>query len=97
MQNAKVRYIQLGFTSLAEDNKAILRKVLAESADPEQRGISAYVLGYVKDKASVQDDLQAALRDPDSTVRANALRALAAFVVHSQKHPDDGLKVSRRG
>lgn len=94
MANTKVRYVQLGFAALAEDNKPVLKKVLAESANAEQRAIAAYVLGYVKDKASVQDDLQSALRDPDSTVRANALRALAAFVVYSQKHPEAGLKVS---
>ncbi len=94
MHNAKVRYIQLGFLAMADENKAILRQVLKESADPEQRAIAAYVIGYVKDKASVQDDLQRALRDPDATVRANALRALAAFVVYAQKHPDEGLRVS---
>ncbi|MBC7926527.1 MAG: HEAT repeat domain-containing protein [Bryobacteraceae bacterium] len=94
MQSAKVRYIQLGFLAMADDNVAILRKVLAQSADPEQRAIAAYVIGYVKDKASVQEDLQKALRDADPTVRANALRALAAFVVYSQKHPEAGLRIS---
>jgi hypothetical protein len=94
MHNAKVRYIQLGFVAMADENKAILKQVLREGADPEQRAIAAYVTGYVHDKASVQDDLQRALRDPDPTVRANALRALAAFVVYSQKHPEEGLRVS---
>lgn len=94
MRNAKVRYVQLGFVALADEHKEILRKVLRQSADPEQRAMAAYVLGYAKDKASVQNDLQYALRDPDDTVRANALRALAAFAVFAQKHPDAGLRVS---
>ncbi|MDZ4802655.1 MAG: HEAT repeat domain-containing protein [Bryobacteraceae bacterium] len=94
MHNAKVRYIQLGFAAMVDAHKAVLRKVLRESADAEQRAIAAYLIGYVKDKPSVQDDLQRALRDPDPTVRANALRALAAFVVYSQKHPDGEMRVS---
>lgn len=94
MQNSKVRYIQLGFVVLAEDHKEVLRKVLREAADAEQRAIAAYLIGYTKDKASVQDDLQRALRDPDDTVRANAARALGAFSVFAQKHPDSGLKIS---
>jgi hypothetical protein len=92
--DAKVRYLQLGFVGIAEENLAILRNVLRKAADPEQRAIAAYVIGYAKDKTSVHDDLQYALRDPDSTVRANALRALAAFAVYAQKNPESGLRVS---
>lgn len=94
MENSKVRYVQLGFAALADENKEILQKVLRQSADAEQRAMAAYIIGYVKDKAAVQDDLQYALRDPDDTVRANALRALGAFAVYAQKHPDAGLKIS---
>lgn len=94
MQNAKARYVQLGFVALADEHLEILRKVLRDAADPEQRAMAAYVLGYAKDKAAVQDDLQHALRDPDDTVRANALRALGAFAVYAQKHPEAGLKIS---
>ncbi|MBC8165031.1 MAG: HEAT repeat domain-containing protein [Bryobacteraceae bacterium] len=94
MANAKVRYIQLGFVVLADEHGPILRKVLHECADAEQRAIAAYILGYARDKSSVQDDLQYALRDPDDTVRANALRALGAFAVYAAKRPDSNLKVS---
>jgi hypothetical protein len=94
MASPKVRYIQLGFVGIAEENKELLRNVLRQAADPEQRAIAAYILGYAKDQASVQDDLQYALRDPDDTVRANALRALGAFAVYARKHPESGLKVS---
>jgi len=94
MVNAKVRYIQLGFIGMVEEHKAVVKSVLKDSADPEQRAIAAYLIGYAKEKASVQDDLQRALRDPDSTVRANALRALAAFVVYARTHTEEGLRVS---
>ena len=88
------RYLQLGFVGLAEEHKAALQKVMREAAIPEDRAIAAYVLGYAKDKASVQNDLQYALRDPDDTVRSNALRAIAAFAVYARKTPESGLKVS---
>jgi hypothetical protein len=94
LADPKVRYLQTGFVGLAEENKASLQRVIRESADPEHRAMAAYILGYAKDKASVHNDLQFALRDPDETVRANALRALAAFAVYGRKNPDAGLKVS---
>jgi hypothetical protein len=94
LADPKARYLQAGFAGLADEHKALLRRVIRESADPEQRAMAAYLIGYAKDKASVHDDLQYALRDPDDTVRANALRALAAFAVYARTHPDAGLKVS---
>jgi hypothetical protein len=94
LADPKARYLQAGFVNLAEDHKALLRRVIRESADPEQRAMAAYVIGYAKEKATVHDDLQYALRDPDDAVRANALRALAAFAVYARRNPDAGLKVS---
>lgn len=94
LQDPKARYIQLGFPALADEHLGTLRKVLRESADPEHRAMAAYLVGYATDKVKAQEDLQYALRDPDDTVRANALRALAAFSVYAQKNPAAGLKVS---
>jgi hypothetical protein len=94
LADPKVRYLQTGFVGLAEQNKPLLQRVIREAADPEHRAMATYILGYAKDKASVHDDLQFALRDPDETVRANSLRALAAFAVYARKNPDAGLKVS---
>lgn len=94
LSDPKARYLQAGFTGLADEHKVLLRRVIREAADPEQRAMAAYLIGYSKDKASVQNDLQYALRDPDETVRANALRALAAFAVYARRNPDAGLKVS---
>jgi hypothetical protein len=94
LEDEKARYVQLGFVGLAEEHLEALRKVVREAADPEQRAIAVYVLGYAKDKAAIHDDLQYALRDPDETVRANALRALAALTVFARKHPESKVKVS---
>lgn len=94
LNDPKARYLQAGFPGLADEQKATLQRVLRESANAEHRAIAAYILGYVTSKTSVQDDLQYALRDPDETVRANALRALAAFAVYGRKNPTAKLRVS---
>lgn len=94
LSDPKARYQQLGFVALADEHKAIMQKVIRESGIPEHRAMAAYMIGYAKDKESVQNDLQYALRDADETVRANALRALGAFAVYAQKNPDARLKVS---
>jgi hypothetical protein len=52
------------------------------------------VLGYAPSKAGVVDDLQAALRDPDDTVRNNAMRALSAIAVLAAREPSPSLRVS---
>jgi hypothetical protein len=94
MADATARAIQTGFVDLAETHGEALREVLRRSGDPERRAIAAYVLGYAKNKKSAHDDLQFALQDPDMTVRANALRGLAALAVLERKSPNSGVKVS---
>jgi hypothetical protein len=39
------------------------------------------------------NDLQFALQDPDDTVRANAMRSLAAFAVLARKDPQSEIKI----
>jgi len=74
-----VRAIQERFAYLASDNLPRLRQVLRESGDPSQRAIAAYVIAYAPVKRLVVDDLQYAMQDPDETVRAHAIRSLAAI------------------
>ena len=64
------------FAHLAASRLEILRAVLRESADPEQRAIAAHILGCAAVTQSVVADLQYAMRDSGQTVRANAMRAL---------------------
>lgn len=94
MADPSSRERQLKFVEIAEQNLALLRKVLRESGDDEHRAISAYVIGYAPDKTKIVNDLQYALQDADSTVRSNALRALGAVMVLSVKQPELGIKIS---
>ncbi len=94
MFNAKARETQEAFIPLAEDNQKVLQDVLRNSSDPEQRAIAAYVIGYVKTKRLIVDDLQYAMRDPDETVRNHAMRTLGGFAVLAMKDAELGIKVS---
>jgi hypothetical protein len=93
MANINCRVLQERFLGMAELHEAALRQVLRESADPEQRAVAAYVIGYAPLKRTVVNDLQLALRDPDASVRANAARALKAVAVLGESDPDLGIKV----
>lgn len=73
------RAVQERFVALAERDRERLREVLRDAADAEQRALAAQLLGYVTDKQGVVDDLVRAMRDPDETVRNNAMRALMVF------------------
>lgn len=88
------RAIQESFIPMAKVNLAILRNVLGNSADEGQRAAAAYILGYAPVKEAVINDLQGALRDPDSGVRSVAVHALTAMAVKSRFDPDGPLKVS---
>lgn len=94
MENAEAYGHQLRFIDLAKENLGLLRDVLRESANEEHRAIAAYVIGYAPKKGEVVNDLLAALRDPDDTVRNNAMRALGAIAVLASKDPSQGIKVS---
>jgi hypothetical protein len=70
------RAIQEQFIKFAARDQARLREVLKGSSDAEHRALAAEVLGYAANKDNVLDDLVAAMRDPSSDVRNNAMRAL---------------------
>jgi HEAT repeat protein len=94
MADETVRKRQSRFAELAAAHLPKLREVLRESLDEEHRAIAAYVIGYAPRKADVIDDLQHALRDPDDTVRNNAMRALGAIAVLAMREPGLEIKVS---
>ena len=87
------RELQLQFVDLAEEHADQLRKVIRESGDPSQRAMAVYVLGYLKAKPRVVDDLFYALKDVDDTVRSNAIRALGAISVKAKLDPEAEIKV----
>jgi hypothetical protein len=88
------RSFQMRFIELAGKYTSELRNVLRNSGDAEQRAIAAYVIGYAPKKKTVVDDLQYALKDPDDTVRGNAIRALAAISVYGALNKDSDVKIS---
>ncbi|HEY6395054.1 MAG TPA: HEAT repeat domain-containing protein, partial [Candidatus Binataceae bacterium] len=91
--NPEVREIQEEFIPVAKLYTADLRRVLRESSDDDQRAIAAYLIGYAPDKKAIVDDLQYALKDPDTTVRANAAHGLRALAVFARLNPSSGLKI----
>jgi hypothetical protein len=93
MRFAPARDAQLKFVPLATEHAAVLHDVLHNAGDPEQRAMAVYVMGYIKQKERVLDDLFYALKDADETVRNNALRALGAISVKAKLDPDSELKV----
>jgi hypothetical protein len=94
MADPACRALQERFVALAGEHLAVLRDVLRNSVDDEQRAIAATVIGYTPKKRLVVDDLQYALQDSDDAVRGNAARSLAAFAVLARRDPELGIKVS---
>ncbi len=94
MVDADSRTVQEQFVALAGRHVETLRQVLRNSADQEQRAIAAYVIGYAPNKSLIVDDLQYAMRDPDDTVRSNAMRALGAIAVLAREDPEQGIRFS---
>jgi hypothetical protein len=93
MADPLAREIQIKFFDLAKADQSVLRNVLRNSSDDEQRAAAAYVLTYAPDKRSIIDDLQFALRDVDPDVRANGVRGLMAIAVYARLNPDMGIRI----
>ncbi len=94
MEFAPARKLQEQFPTLATKHLALLKNVLRNSADEQERAIAAYVIAYAPAKAKVVDDLQFAIQDPDDGVRNNAMRSLAAFTVLANLKPELELHIS---
>ncbi|MGH9723301.1 MAG: HEAT repeat domain-containing protein [Bryobacteraceae bacterium] len=87
MADPETRAIQERFPEFAEKHLAVLREVLRNSADAEQRAIAAHVIGYAPKKRDVIDELQYAVQDSGESVRNNAIRALGAIAVLAARDP----------
>jgi hypothetical protein len=93
LDEPNARGVQLQMPAIAEDHQAILRKIVKESADPDDRRVAAAVLGYGPKAQSIIEDLQLALRDPDQDVRAAALRSLGPLAFYAAAHPEAEIRV----
>lgn len=94
MADPQARRLQLQFADFAGAHLPLLRDVLRDSDDDEQRAIAAALIGYAPDKKDVLNDLGFALQDPAEAVRANALRCLQAVAVLARLQPGLGIHVS---
>lgn len=78
---------------LAADRIDLLRDVLRNGAEPEERAVAAAVIGYAPKKDQVIKDLQFAMQDAEPAVRANAVRAMMAIAVLAQTRPELELRI----
>ena len=88
------RAIQQRFVELVPKQLVLIRQVLRESANPDQRTMAATLIGYAAKKTEVVPDLEYAMQDPDESVRAAAMNALNAIAVLAVKQPDLGIHIS---
>ena len=94
MADPDARDLQSQFANFAGAHLPLLREVLRDSDDGEQRAIAANLIGYAPNKKDVLNDLEYALQDPDDAVRANALRSLNAIAVLARLQPQLEIHVS---
>lgn len=87
------RAAQERFVHLASHHRSELTTVLHLSANQEHRAIAAQVLAYSPAKRTIVPELVRATRDPYSTVRNNAVRALALIAGFGRRYPDRGIVV----
>jgi hypothetical protein len=97
MENPAARERQQAFIPLAAKYLETLHRVIRDSRDSDQRAMAAYIMQYgprgPHTSKPLVDDLQFALRDVDDTVRANAIRSLAAMYVGAKLHPEQGVTI----
>ena len=92
--DAETQRLGAEFTAYAAGHLALLRDVLRNSSQGEQRAAAAEIVGWIENKSQVINDLQYALADSDESVRANAARSLRSFAVLAHKQPELGLKIA---
>jgi hypothetical protein len=80
-----LRAKQLATREYAVGRGPLLRRVLAESRDDEQRVVAAHFLGYARQSREQIAALVRASRDPNDGVRNNATRALIVLALSGPK------------
>ena len=96
MNDPASRAIQQRFITFAARDLNLLRNVLHQSADAEQRALAAQVIAYTANKQTVVGDLVEAMRDPAGNVRNNATRALAVMAELSGKAVRQPIRIPTR-
>ncbi|HEU4765737.1 MAG TPA: hypothetical protein VFS77_00145 [Pyrinomonadaceae bacterium] len=79
-----LRAKQLAMREYAVSHAGLIRRVLLEAADAEQRTVAAALLGYANQNNQQITSLIRASRDPNDGVRNNAVRALVVLAEASR-------------
>lgn len=86
------RKIQDRFVVYAANHLETLRNVIKSSMHPHERAAAATIIAYYHDKREIVNDLVAAVKDGDESVRNDAIRALGIILKYAQQRPN--LKIS---
>jgi len=92
-QNPELRKAQEAAIAQLKASASVVQDVLRSSGSASDRGAAAWLLGYAPDKKAIAAELVAAARDPDSTVRNNATRALGAVAKLAAAQPALGIVI----
>jgi hypothetical protein len=84
LNDPSAREIEDSLIRYASRNLKTLRAALQNSADSRHRAMAAVILGYTSAKQAIVPDLIDAIKDPDSNVRNNAMRALWVMATAEQ-------------
>ena len=93
MDYLPARDLQEKFIIYANKNLNLLKDVLKNSNDHEQRAAAASIIAYYQDKDAIIDDLLHAVSDADEIVRNNAMRAIGIIADYSNQQPQLKIKI----
>lgn len=93
MDYLPARQLQEKFIVYANRNLNLLRDVLRNSNDHEQREAAATIIAYHHDKGEIINDLLNAVSDAHENVRNNAVRAIGIIADYSSRKPELKIKI----
>jgi hypothetical protein len=91
--NPRLRAVQKRYVTFASQYFKQLRAVIRHSSDSNHRALAAQVIAYYKNKRRVVKDLVFGMKDSNSEVRNNSMRALGVLAEFAQKFPERRIKI----
>ena len=91
--NEAARAVQKRFVPLANEHWERLLEILQNSSNAEERAMAAWVVGCASDRQRAAQALATAARDPDESVRNNAMRGLGVLVGYAKAHPEIEIEI----
>ena len=87
------RRMQERYKVWADEDFAMLSKVLRTSAYAEQRATAAQIIAYHFDKGKVIPELMYAIIDESDEVRNNDIRAITVIAFYASVHPEKNIRI----